>query len=71
VVEEDVFARAVDSVKRVKDKISDPNGRVTLEDAVNAINEVTEVTGKFRGRPLIVRYVRQKILQEAGVLNLL
>jgi hypothetical protein len=33
VVEEDVFAIAVESVKKVKDKISDPNGRVTLEDS--------------------------------------
>lgn len=66
-VGEETFVGAVESVKKVKDKILDPTGRVTLDDAVNAINNVTDVTGKFRGRPLIVRKVRQRILLEAGV----
>lgn len=67
VVEEETFMRAVESVKKVKDKIDSPTSHVTLDDAVNAINDVTDVTGKFRGRPLIVRKVRQRILREAGV----
>lgn len=67
VVEEQTFIKAVEAVKKMKAKIDSPTSHVTLDDAVNAINDVTDVTGKFRGRPLIVRKVRQRILREAGV----
>ena len=67
VVEKEMFNKAVESVKKIKDKIRSPTELPTLPEVVNAITDVTNITGRFRGRPLIVRKVRQRIFKTAGV----
>lgn len=66
-MEREAFYKAVEAVKRLRNKVDMPTERVTLPDVVDAIVEVTNVTGRFRGRPLIVKEVRRRILREAGV----
>ena len=61
------FEEAVEKVRRIKEKVASTSERVTMSDLVETMIAVTNVTGKFRGRMLIVTQVRREILKRAGV----
>jgi len=67
VVEQDTFDRAVEAVRKLKSKVLSLDEKVTIQDVLESIVQVTDVTGRFRGRPLVVRDIRRRILEEAGL----
>jgi len=65
------FDEAVKKVRQIMEKMSSTSKHITVADVAEAIEAVTNVTGRFRGRPLIVSEVRREILKRAGATPIL